>query len=372
MYALHNSCNKTAAESNDQSLITNDHHEPCVLEHTTKTGANDSEQNDNENIKPLAEDVQFVAIKLEVHSDEHEESDMTTFQIDCHNQSDSDEYFISDADADTAIQPNNDQIECGICFNIFSNKGSLRQHEITVHGTRGDHFCKRCARVFKTALEMKRHRTECILKRRNTDPQIEQITFECYLCKAPFKTKRKIQYHMKWKHGPSADKFQCDRCGLEFFAQWILNMHQNRAHLNVHKYVCSFCGKTFKTRDQFKSHMNLHTGDKTFKCTHDGCDKTFRTRSSRDSHNRIHTGYKPYQCKYNECGERFTYSIGLKRHKEYAHGIFIKKFPCNACNEIYPSKYLLKKHMTSHGSTVDAASKKKEQRKGRKKKANIF
>ncbi|XP_031627725.1 zinc finger E-box-binding homeobox protein zag-1-like [Contarinia nasturtii] len=96
----------------------------------------------------------------------------------------------------------NESSECDVCGKILSNQSTLRRHKIIVHSSRGSIFCKVCARVFSSAYQLTKHKIECILKRRNDGPALEDISFECYICKAKFKTKRRTIEHIRWKHDP--------------------------------------------------------------------------------------------------------------------------------------------------------------------------
>uniref|UniRef100_A0A1B0D9S6 C2H2-type domain-containing protein n=1 Tax=Phlebotomus papatasi TaxID=29031 RepID=A0A1B0D9S6_PHLPP len=59
-------------------------------------------------------------------------------------------------------------------------------------------------------------------------------------------------------------------------------------------YLCSTCGKSFKTRQRLQNHIITHTGEKKFSCSI--CSKRFAIASSLKNHMRIHTGDKPYKC----------------------------------------------------------------------------
>lgn len=238
----------------------------------------------------------------------------------------------------------NELPECDVCGKMLANKSSLRRHKIVVHSSRGSIFCKICTRVFSTDQELLKHKSECILKRPNYDPALEHISFECYICKATFKTKRRIVEHIRFKHDPNVKTFKCELCGRKFFGKWLLNSHLNRIHLNIKKFVCSVCGAAFTTKYRLKTHENQHTGNTPFVCTYESCRKQFKSRSARESHMRIHIGKKPYRCNIHDCNERFIDSIVLKRHKQTVHGIFINKFVCNECDGIFPTKASLKSH----------------------------
>lgn len=127
-----------------------------------------------------------------------------------------------------------------------------------------------------------------------------------------------------------------------------MELHKKRVHLNVRNYKCNICGDTFKKSIGLKTHMYRHTGEKPFKCTHEGCEKYFRSTNIRELHMRLHTGEKPYHCTIDGCNRRSTYWVDFSRHKYRQHAIFTKKFICHICTEVFPEGTRLKAHMKVH------------------------
>ena len=76
--------------------------------------------------------------------------------------------------------------------------------------------------------------------------------------------------------------------GTNFMNKHILSKH--RAN-NEMKHKCSFCGKHFLTRQKFKDHVNIHTGEKPYMCKF--CGATFASRGNWRMHEKtVHLGYK--------------------------------------------------------------------------------
>jgi len=44
----------------------------------------------------------------------------------------------------------------------------------------------------------------------------------------------------------------------------------------------------------------LLSGEKPFKCEHEGCDRRFANSSDRKKHSHVHTSDKPYNCRYHK------------------------------------------------------------------------
>jgi regulatory protein SWI5 len=84
--------------------------------------------------------------------------------------------------------------------------------------------------------------------------------------------------------------------------------------VNSNTYTCLFegCGKKgFQRRENVRSHVQTHLGDRPFKCNH--CGKTFVRPHDLKRHAKIHSGVKPYQC---PCGQEFVRQDALTRHRQ--------------------------------------------------------
>lgn len=79
------------------------------------------------------------------------------------------------------------------------------------------------------------------------------------------------------------------------------------------KWVCLFegCAKRFGRKENIKSHVQTHLGDRQFKCM--VCKKCFVRQHDLKRHSKIHTGVKPYPCL---CGNSFARHDALTRHRQ--------------------------------------------------------
>jgi regulatory protein SWI5 len=79
------------------------------------------------------------------------------------------------------------------------------------------------------------------------------------------------------------------------------------------KWVCRYedCNKRFGRKENIKSHVQTHLGDRQFKCDH--CNKCFVRGHDLKRHAKIHTGTKPYPCL---CGNSFARHDALTRHRQ--------------------------------------------------------
>lgn len=59
------------------------------------------------------------------------------------------------------------------------------------------------------------------------------------------------------------------------------------------RYACSTCNKHFSRPSSLKIHTHSHTGEKPFKCNHEGCGKYFSVRSNMKRHEKGCHGGSP-------------------------------------------------------------------------------
>lgn len=71
------------------------------------------------------------------------------------------------------------------------------------------------------------------------------------------------------------------------------------------------CGRRFGRKENIKSHVQTHLGDRQYKC--EDCGKCFVRGHDLKRHAKIHTGDKPYAC---SCGNRFARHDALTRHRQ--------------------------------------------------------
>jgi regulatory protein SWI5 len=79
------------------------------------------------------------------------------------------------------------------------------------------------------------------------------------------------------------------------------------------KWTCLFpeCKKRFGRKENIKSHVQTHLGDRQYQCTH--CKKCFVRQHDLKRHAKIHSGVKPYPCL---CGNSFARHDALTRHRQ--------------------------------------------------------
>ncbi|KAL8952541.1 MAG: hypothetical protein Q9222_001571 [Ikaeria aurantiellina] len=83
--------------------------------------------------------------------------------------------------------------------------------------------------------------------------------------------------------------------------------------LQDNKYMCTFedCNKLFGRKENIRSHVQTHLGDRQWRCNH--CHKRFVRQHDLKRHSKIHTGQKPHLC---PCGNGFARHDALTRHRQ--------------------------------------------------------
>lgn len=79
------------------------------------------------------------------------------------------------------------------------------------------------------------------------------------------------------------------------------------------KWFCKYpdCNRGFGRKENIKSHIQTHLGDRQYRCAH--CGNTFVRQHDLKRHAKIHSGAKPYPCL---CGRSFARHDALTRHRQ--------------------------------------------------------
>lgn len=56
--------------------------------------------------------------------------------------------------------------------------------------------------------------------------------------------------------------------------------------------TCSVCKKSLSSRQNLRQHMNIHTGEKPYKCTYSLCGQSFKHASQLSNHKYVHQQYR--------------------------------------------------------------------------------
>lgn len=139
---------------------------------------------------------------------------------------------------------------------------------------------------------------------------------------------------------------QCSFCIKTFESKQKCNDHENM-HTGKRPYPCKLCPKTFHSSNSHRYHMKkLHSNERPHKCL--VCEKGFIRKTELDKHTREkHLPDKGYfACK--QCDEKFITYSNLRSHITTVHVNAIGIFNCDYCQQTFTNRMLIVRHMLKH------------------------
>jgi len=225
------------------------------------------------------------------------------------------------------------RFECGFCDRKYRSKQGLECH-LLKHTGEVPHSCQQCKRVFTRLSELKQHE-----KFYHRTPK-ENIA--CTICSKKFRAARFLKMHMKC-HGENFN-FKCHQCTTRFRTKCKLETHVKRVHYKV---SCEVCGHLVSDKYELENHMRNHTGEKPFKCNL--CDAAYSRQLSLTYHLTTHAKTKRYSCQY--CGRKYSCRQGFQSHLRKHNGE--APFPCSQCDKKYSDRSALMVHLKIHQQNPD-------------------
>ncbi|KAK2705893.1 hypothetical protein QYM36_016041 [Artemia franciscana] len=223
------------------------------------------------------------------------------------------------------------QIQCKLCFSIFSNYSTFVVHYIE-HKLGEKRQCPIC--LHEGISDIRQH-----LLSYGHLSQSSTKKYRCYICGKNFSTNKAMISHRKTHLKPH----KCEVCEKRFSSKNSLTCHK-RIHSGERPYKCKICNKTFNKINILTSHLKVHSDEKSYECGI--CGKTFTYKRTLSKHKRIHTGERPFKCDF--CEKSFALPWILKIHLRLHTGE--KPFKCDLCNKAYICSSSLYFHKKSHNS----------------------
>jgi len=174
--------------------------------------------------------------------------------------------------------------------------------------------CSKCGRQYTRLNNFIRHREL-------------NCSVHCSTCKKPFEDLSALRAHRVTHRVSSADR-KNSLPKLKKPAQ----------------YICSHCGRLFKTTATLNSHVMTHTGERPVSCRVAGCNKRFTQHSTRAFHERTHSDEMRHICAV--CGRRFKHAIGVRLHMTVHTGL--KPYQCSSCPMMFRRACDLQRHSRTH------------------------
>ncbi|XP_063390560.1 zinc finger protein 883-like isoform X2 [Cydia fagiglandana] len=265
------------------------------------------------------------------------------------------------------LKSHTDKFSCKICQKEFAYRHNLKSH-MRVHTGEKPFSCEVCNKEFSKKLTLKTHLSS----------SGHLLPICCKICKKRFANeiglnehiislhgiKETKQLHTKKRHikrqqtnetqandpqtkqqskavNPSDKLFCCEICGKQYRLKKLFVSHMN-SHMGVKLEYCNLCDKPFADKNTLRGHMLIHTGEKPYPC--EICHRRFRQSSALQDHIMIHKGIKPYSCEV--CNKEFRHKSALKVHSHRHTGQ--KAHSCDVCKKEFIVLAALKMHYRVH------------------------
>ncbi|KAI4462267.1 zinc finger protein [Holotrichia oblita] len=233
--------------------------------------------------------------------------------------------------------------KCEQCGKGFVIKTNYECHMLTHNANQElPYECSQCLRRFYNPEHLNRH---MVLHTENISYSVKYKVCKCYHCLKTFKDRDELKSHQCVPIQETRKiKYPCKDCGKVFKNSAALYNHTRNIHrLNGAKVLCSVCGVHVAN---IYNHMMRHTGKKPYQCTQ--CGKRFIGKPQLKQHLLVHSGLKPFVC--SVCAKAFNNHYNLQVHERIHKGD--KCHICTICNKGFLEKSYLKKHMNVHAKVL--------------------
>ncbi|MFH0898586.1 MAG: hypothetical protein V1855_03330 [bacterium] len=180
----------------------------------------------------------------------------------------------SDDFVDTKCKKVRRKWKCLECNNMFTQKGSVKEHLEGIHLKIG-YKCKDCGAIVTTLGHFRTHKREgrCKRKQEKKIEKKEDYSYVCRFCRSEseeFKTKEDCLEHICYWHLDEAysddfvatkcekvgDKWKCLECNKVFAQKGGVKEHLEGVHLKI-GYKCKDCGAIRAAFGSFRKHKSV-------------------------------------------------------------------------------------------------------------------
>ncbi|EDV94095.1 zinc finger protein 3 homolog [Drosophila grimshawi] len=245
-------------------------------------------------------------------------------------------------DVDAHAKLDDEVFKCKICSKIYLVEKRLETH-MKVHGQDGSltFKCPCYCNLFFASKELATQHAH----------ELHKELLYCEKCDKYMTGHDSLKNHEKNYHARKEPRnlprnLICDKCGKKFTGRTSLSDHVRSECGRMPLYECKVCNKRLSTAGILKTHMLLHQSETPYQC--DKCGKTFKVKAQYKSHLKTrHTDYKPYKC--HLCPKEYPYRESLLTHMTVHTGI--KRFLCNNCGKRFTCISNLQAHRKVHADT---------------------
>ncbi|XP_050544991.1 zinc finger protein 92-like [Daktulosphaira vitifoliae] len=182
-------------------------------------------------------------------------------------------------------------------------------------------------------------------KRCHSDDGYQCSELDCHFMDTKWS---KIMSHLWKTHNIDLEMFSCNKCNFKTNSLYKLKTFHKSIHEQDRPFLCTECGKKFKSVKQLRNHKVIHSKvDKRLRidltCLH--CSRKFTSKSLLHQHiSSIHIKARPFSCEL--CSYKTSIASSLRLHIRSHTGE--KPFKCDECGYSTSDHNTLRKHKMRH------------------------